>query len=108
MALSRRQLIAYVALAAVVVAVGVRYVVLPRTAGPARRRRDGPRALGISLRAAGGGRGSPRRRRRRIVVVYVCGAVRSPGVVRVPAGARVADALAARRRRDAPRRSSTA
>src|SRR5665648_1298212 len=28
------------------------------------------------------------------VVVYVCGAVKSPGVVRVPAGARVADALA--------------
>ena len=27
------------------------------------------------------------------VVVYVCGAVRSPGVVRVPAGARVTDAL---------------
>ncbi len=28
------------------------------------------------------------------MVVYVCGAVKSPGVVRVPAGARVADALA--------------
>ena len=35
MQLSRRQIIAYVAVAVVVVAVGVRYVVLPRQAGPA-------------------------------------------------------------------------
>ena len=34
MQLSRRQIIAYVAVAVVVVAVGVRYVVLPRQAGP--------------------------------------------------------------------------
>ena len=35
MQLSRRQIYAYVAVAAVVLAVGVRYVVLPKAAGPA-------------------------------------------------------------------------
>jgi competence protein ComEA len=91
--LSRRQIIAYVAVAAVVVAVGVRYVVLPRQAGPSEAQAvvlapvsapPSPAAAGSTQAAA-----SPVPD----VVVYVCGAVRSPGVVRLPAGARVTDAL---------------
>lgn len=93
MQLSRRQIIAYVAVAVVVVAVGVRYVVLPRQAGPsgaeavvlapvaASALPDAPQAAGPAASP------SPD------VMVYVCGAVRSPGVVRLPAGARVTDAL---------------
>ena len=92
MPLSRRQIYAYVAVAAVVAAVGVRYVVLPKAAGPAGGEPlvltpaspspASPAAAVASPSAAAD------------VVVYVCGAVRSPGVVRVPADARVADALA--------------
>jgi competence protein ComEA len=91
MSLSRRQIYAYVAVAAVVVAVGVRYVVLPQTAGPAGGE---PLVLApaspppASPAAAVSPSAAPN------VVVYVCGAVRSPGVVRVPADARVTDALA--------------
>jgi competence protein ComEA len=91
--LSRRQIIAYVAVAAVVVAVGVRYVVLPRQAGPSEARAVvlAPVSAPASPAAAqsAGAAASPAAD----VVVYVCGAVRSPGVVRLPAGARVTDAL---------------
>jgi competence protein ComEA len=90
MSLPRRQIYAYVAIAVVVLAVGVRYVVLPKTAGqaggqplvlaPASPPPASPAAASPSAAPDG--------------VVYVCGAVKSPGVVRVPAGARVADALA--------------
>ena len=91
MQLPRRQIYAYVAIAAVVLAVGVRYVVLPKAAGPAGGEPlvlapasppPATPAVAASPSAAAD------------VVVYVCGAVKSPGVVRVPAGARVADALA--------------
>ena len=93
MQFSRRQIIAYVAVAAVVAAVGVRYVVAPRTAKPA-----GGQPLVLSSVAPGrpsvaatpSAAGSPEAAD---ALVYVCGAVRTPGVVRVPAGARVADAL---------------
>ena len=87
MQLARRQIYAYVALAIVVAALGVRYLALPRTASggappalvlaaasPSTPAEAGPSALAE-------------------VMVYVCGAVRRPGVVRLPAGARVADAL---------------
>ena len=93
MQLSRRQIIAYVAVAVVVVAVGVRYLVLPRDAGP-----SGAEAVVLAPMTSpaagpsgepGGAAASPAPD----VMVYVCGAVRSPGVVRLPAGARVTDAL---------------
>jgi competence protein ComEA len=88
--LSRRQIYAYAAVAVVVVAVGVRYVVLPGAAGPA-----GGESLVLAPAspspASPATSGSPAAAAD--VVVYVCGAVKSPGVVRLPAGARVADAL---------------
>ena len=93
MQLSRRQIYAYVAVAVVVAAVGVRYVVLPKAAGPAGGEplvlapaSPSPASPAAAVVASPSAAAD--------VVVYVCGAVRSPGVVRVPADARVADALA--------------
>jgi competence protein ComEA len=97
--LSRRQIIAYVAVAAVVVAVGVRYVVVPRQAGPSEAQAVvlAPVATSASVQAdaaaAGTGATEPAASQAPDVTVYVCGAVRAPGVVRLPAGARVTDAL---------------
>lgn len=95
MQLSRRQIIAYVAVAAVVVAVGVRYVVLPRQAGPREAQAVvlAPVAASSASEAAGASSGTPAASPTPDIVVYVCGAVRAPGVVRLPAGARVTDAL---------------
>ena len=91
MQLPRRQIYAYVAVAAVVLAVGVRYVVLPQAVGP-----PGGEPLVLAapspLSASPAAVASPSAAAD--VVVYVCGAVKSPGVVRLPADARVADALA--------------
>jgi len=91
MQLSRRQIYAYVAVAAVVLAVGARYVVFPKAAAPAGGE---PLVLAApsSSPAAPAATASPSPAAD--VVVYVCGAVKSPGVVRLPAEARVADALA--------------
>jgi len=103
--LSRRQILAYAAVAVVVVAVGVRYVVLPRQAGPSRAEAvvlapvTAPSSgaegggSGGSTGGAGGAGQAPAAAPTPDVVVYVCGAVRAPGVVRLPAGARVTDAL---------------
>jgi len=88
MQLSRRQLIAYVAVGAVVVAVGARYLVMPREAGPSGAESIVLAPVASSEPSPAGG-ASPAAD----VVVYVCGAVRSPGVVRLPPGARIADAL---------------
>jgi competence protein ComEA len=101
MQFSRRQIIAYVAVAAVVAAVGVRYLVLPGAADP-----GGGEPLILSSvapvhaspaagqgGAAGGQSSAATASPAADAVVYVCGAVRSPGVVRLPQGARVADAL---------------
>ena len=98
MQLSRRHILAYLAVAAVVVAVGVRYLVLPRASGSGGG--DGI-ALGAVLPsaaasatlgaspAAAGTAPSPAAD----VVVYVTGAVRTPGIVRLPEGARGAEAV---------------
>jgi len=91
MQLSRRQIYAYVAVAAVVAAVGVRYVVLPKAAGPAGGE---PLVLAAASPPPASPAAAASPSAAADVVVYVCGAVKSPGVVRVPAGARVADALA--------------
>jgi len=91
MQLSRRQIYAYVAVAAVVAAVGVRYVVLPKAAGPAGGE---PLVLAVASPPAASPAAAASPSAAADVVVYVCGAVKSPGVVRIPAGARVADALA--------------
>jgi competence protein ComEA len=90
--LSRRQIIAYVAVAVVVVAVGVRYVVLPRDAGPSEAQAVVLAPVAASPSEAGPA-SSPAASPAPDVMVYVCGAVRTPGVVRLPAGARVTDAL---------------
>jgi len=91
MQLSRRQIYAYVAVAAVVLAVGVRYVVLPKAAGSASGQ---PLVLAAASPSPASAAAAASPSAVADLVVYVCGAVKSPGVVRVPAGARVADALA--------------
>jgi len=91
MQLSRRQIYAYVAVAAVVLAVGVRYVVLPKAAGSASGQ---PLVLAAASPSPASAAAAASPSAAADVLVYVCGAVKSPGVVRVPAGARVADALA--------------
>jgi competence protein ComEA len=91
--LSRRQIIAYVAVAVVVVAVGVRYVVLPRQAGPSEAQAVVLAPVTASPSADASQPAGPAASASPDVMVYVCGAVRSPGVVRLPAGARVTDAL---------------
>lgn len=95
MQLSRRQIIAYVAVAAVVVAVGVRYVVLPRQAGPSEAQAVvlAPVIASPASEAAAASPGAQAASPAPDIMVYVCGAVRSPGVVRLPTGARVTDAL---------------
>ena len=85
MDLTRRQLYAYVALGVVVLALGVRYVILPKAGAETDGSRVALAPLSASPSAAPSAAAD--------VTVYVCGAVRSPGVVRLPAGARVCDAI---------------
>jgi len=85
--LSRTQLATYAVLALVVVVLGVRFMQRqqPATAaspgGTARGAGTGTTAVRVSHPAAQGS------------VVHVAGAVRRPGVYRLPAGARVQDAV---------------
>jgi competence protein ComEA len=86
--ISRPQAVAYVAAALVVVALGVRFLQSqPRSpAGP---------AVTASGGGAADGQGTVRiaRSRGEHALVHVAGAVRNPGVYRLPAGARVQEAV---------------
>lgn len=93
MRLTRRQVYAYVALAVVVVAVGVRYLIPTGGDAPPSGERlvlapapSPPPSGAADLPVGSPGASSE-------VVVHVCGAVRSPGVIRLPQGSRVSDAL---------------
>jgi competence protein ComEA len=99
MQLSRRHILAYAAVAAVVVAVGVRYLVAPHTSSASAGTGV---ALGAVLPSASSAAvatnpsqaaAAPSSSPAADVLVYVCGAVRTPGVVRLPEGARVAEAV---------------
>jgi competence protein ComEA len=89
MSLSRRQIMAYVVLAVAVIAVGARYVVTSHGSGG-----SAGETLVLSSASPEPPSTPPSPSPSAAdVVVYVCGAVRSPGVVRLPSTARVADAL---------------
>ena len=102
MGLDRKRLLAYAAIAIVVLAVGVRYLlaqhggsaaqgmVLTRRASARRRRR--PAAGGA---AAAGAAASAQPSAAPDLVVDICGAVARPGVYHLAAGARVCDLLQA-------------
>src|SRR4051794_19254321 len=90
--ISRSQLVAYAAFAILVVAIGVRFM---RGGQPASAARGAPVAA-----AGGSGERSPGDGTVRVAqpaatgsVVHVAGAVHRPGVYRLPAGARVQDAV---------------
>jgi competence protein ComEA len=88
--ISRAQLVAYAALAILVVALGVRY--MQRQQPPSV-----PAAGGAAAAAGGRPDGSSAVRiappRSQTTFVHIAGAVRHPGVYRLPAGARVQDAV---------------
>lgn len=88
--LSRSQLLVYGAIAVAVVLVGVRWV---RSADPA----SGAASAGVATAAPAGSPDSPSQfpveQGGDGVVVHVAGAVRRPGVYRLPLGSRVTDAV---------------
>jgi competence protein ComEA len=86
---SRSQLVAYAAFAILVLAVGVRFM---RGEQPAAAPAAAPVASSSTARAVGDGV-SVSRSTSSGSVVHVAGAVREPGVYRLPAGARVQDAV---------------
>jgi competence protein ComEA len=88
---TRRQLIAYAVLGAVVVAVGFRYLAsagrAPQTAVELSAAVASPSPSAVAAGVAPAASAAP-------IVVYACGAVDHPGVYQLPQGARVADVLA--------------
>ncbi|HJW75126.1 MAG TPA: helix-hairpin-helix domain-containing protein [Thermoleophilia bacterium] len=85
---SRRQLIAYAVLAAIVVAVGVRY--LASSGRVEKQAIEISAAVASPSPTAAASVGAPPPP----LVVYACGAVSRPGVYDLPAGSRIADLLA--------------
>jgi len=90
MEFTRRQLYVYVAVALVVVALGVRYVIAGHASAS-------PSGTLLSLAPSGSPQPSfaPSASPAATITVYVCGAVARPGVYDLPAGSRVADLVKA-------------
>jgi competence protein ComEA len=84
----RLQLAATALVALVVVVLGVRWI-----QGQAARRGPGPAPAGAQRASGGGGGVRVERARGSPALVHVAGMVRRPGVYRLPADARVADAV---------------
>jgi competence protein ComEA len=101
--LDRKRLLAYAAIAVVVLAVGVRYLLAQHGAGSSSQgvvlSQPSAAASSSSASAAGGGTvgaaASAQPSAAPDLVVDVCGAVARPGVYHLPAGARVCDLLTA-------------
>src|SRR5947208_13819682 len=88
--ISRSALVAYAALAILVVALGVRFM---HAGQPGLAAASGSAAAGASRRPDGASAVRIARPAPQAAVVHVAGAVRNPGVYRLPAGARVEDAV---------------
>jgi len=91
MDISRRQAYVYVCLALVVAALGARYLFSSHGAAAA----GAQRVAGLSSFAPSTAPSPSFSPTAQVLVVYVCGAVRRPGVYHLESGARVADLLAA-------------
>ena len=89
MGLSRRQLSIYAALAVIVVAIGVRYLV----ATQAGAQPSGVSLVSLPSEAPAAAASPSTTAAAAVVVAYVCGAVRRPGVYAFTQGARITDLI---------------